>query len=263
MLDEKYIDFMNQEIDGANSSEESSELKKHLASNPEARQYFDDLLTLSTLMSTVKEVEPSSALKKNIMTDIASKKLYEQERGTFLGSLFERFQMQGALKYAYVFSCGLIVGLLVYTLFVSTPHKGNSLDISRLYGTMTLKDVAGTLKSGDRFTIDMEHMSGSIEVAYSESIVFVEMKVETQKEIELTLDFGEQDLSVYGYAQANGTRGTVTMSERLVEITHTGDNIYQVILNNTTRNPPTLSLKITAEGVVLYDRPIIVKGDNE
>lgn len=252
---------MNQEIDGANSSQESSDLKKHLSKNPEARQYFDELFAMSTVLSAVEEIEPSSNLKKNIMKEILPKKLYTQQRKTFLPSLFERFQMKSALKYAYVFSCGLIFGLLVYLLFTGVEQKGDSFDVSKLYGTMTLKELAGTLKPGDRFPIDTEHVRGSVEVAYSEAIVFIEVKVETQKEINLAFAFDENDLSVYGYAQASGGKGTVHMGQNLVEVAHTGDNTYQIILNNTVQNSTTLYFKITADGGILYDRPIIVRRD--
>ena len=263
MLDKKYINLMNQEIDGTNSHEESATLQQYLVNHPEAQHYFDDLVSMSNMLSAVGEAEPSPTLKKKIMRTIQTKERFAKERAPLLSSFFKRFQLKGTLKYAYVFSCGLIVGLFVYILFTGTQHRGNSLDISRLYGTITLKDVAGTLKPGDRFSIDIEHIRGSVEVAYSESIVFVEMKVETHKEIVLALSFDEHDLSVYGYAQANGTRGTVTMSEHLVEMTHTGDNTFQVILNKTTQNPATLFLKITADGALLYDHPIIIKGDTE
>ena len=258
MLDKKYIDLMNQEIDGINTREESAELQKYVASNPEAQQYFDDIKTMSNMLSTVSELEPPPTLKKNIMTAIKPKRRHADVREPWWRSISERLRIEGTLKYAYVFSCGLILGLFIYALFMNTQPKGDSFDISRLYGTMALKDVSGNLKPGDLFHIDIEDIDGRVHVAYSESIVIIELQFETQQKIELALGFEENDITVYSYAQAKRAEGTVSISQDHMKLTHAGDNTYHIFFNKTTPLTTTLNITINADGALLYERPITI-----
>ena len=110
MIDEKYIELMNKEIDGLNTPQESAELKSYLKDEPEAQKQFNNLLDVSKSLEQLEEIEPSPELKKSIINSINWKKYStkEKKRRSFLGFT----QLKFNVKYAYVFTCGLILGII-------------------------------------------------------------------------------------------------------------------------------------------------------
>ena len=69
MIDTKYIEHINKEIDGLNTPEESIALREYLSDNPEAQKLFDELMEISRMLESVPPIEPSQNLKKYILND--------------------------------------------------------------------------------------------------------------------------------------------------------------------------------------------------
>ncbi len=58
MIDEHYIELMNNEIDGHNTPAQSDSLRSYLESDREARRLFDELQQSATLIAESEDVAP-------------------------------------------------------------------------------------------------------------------------------------------------------------------------------------------------------------
>jgi hypothetical protein len=54
MIDERYIELINKELDGLNTESESKELEQFLSENDEALQYYDGLLHAASALKRVE-----------------------------------------------------------------------------------------------------------------------------------------------------------------------------------------------------------------
>lgn len=128
-MNERIIELVHGELDGTNTAEERSELKKLLETDESAKAYFDETETFFGTLDSVSEVEPPPGLKERIMASIdvrpataalPSKGLFES-----LKELFEPVLRRPAWAVSYAFAAGLIVGIAALLVInpVSPPPE--------------------------------------------------------------------------------------------------------------------------------------------
>ncbi|MFH1755893.1 MAG: hypothetical protein ABIA59_09340, partial [Candidatus Latescibacterota bacterium] len=71
MIPDKYMELINQEIDGTNSSARSAELGEYMKEHPEALRCFDELNELTRSFSQMGAVDPPAELRALILSRIA------------------------------------------------------------------------------------------------------------------------------------------------------------------------------------------------
>ena len=256
MVNEKYIDLMNSEIDGINTPEESEKLKEYLAADRDAQHLFDDLMSMTKMLCEVQEIEPSSDLKMNVMSTIyATHRKLIKER-SYLKSLLSRLQWRIHYRYAYAFSFGLILGILLYSLFFHIGSKGTSIDISKLYGTISLHNDLESFEKGDHIDIQLKETRGTVDILCSGKTVIAEIALETQIEIEMILTFDETDLNISGFIQSNNLSKNVKVIENHVRLTHVGKNTYIIAFRDRTRTGTPLDIQIVSSGNVLFQKTL-------
>ena len=256
MVDDTYMDLMNREIDRMNTPEESGTLKEYLATNRKAQHLFDELMAMTNLLSTVKEMEPSPDLKTDIMSAIRSSQQATKKEEQYLKSLLRRLHFLFNYRYAYAFSFGLIVGLILYSLFVHMSNKGTSIDVMNLYGTLLPNDSSERFEEGDHLDIQLREVKGTVEVMYSERVVIAGIAIESRVGIEIILEFDEYDLNMSGFVQANNVRSHIDMDTTRLKVTHIGDNTYVIVFNNITDMVTPLNIQILSSGDEMYTQTI-------
>jgi len=88
MITEKQIELIHREIDKLNSAEESRAFQEMLSVNPEVKELYDELHTLSGMLNSVQPVEPSPNLKKLVLNSIDAGRYASPAQSSFL-SLFK------------------------------------------------------------------------------------------------------------------------------------------------------------------------------
>jgi anti-sigma factor RsiW len=119
MIDDKYTELIHREIDGANSPQESAQLKAYLAAHPEAQRFHDELASMSNLLREVQPVEPPAPLQDIVMYRLPNR-YAAQPKTSLLATLREWFEVKINFKYAYVFAGGLTMGIVMYALLLQT-----------------------------------------------------------------------------------------------------------------------------------------------
>ena len=109
MIDEKYLELIQADVDGELPEQHRAELSRHLLANPEARAAREELKRLCGLLDSVPKVEPPSDLKASILGAVrlpAPRGGFSSVRGFGVPS--------GMLRYAAVFAGGLLVSAIAF-----------------------------------------------------------------------------------------------------------------------------------------------------
>ena len=119
MTRKKYMALINKEIDGIITQKEKDKLHSYLTINLEAKTFYNQLLHTCNLLNKVVKVEPSPNMKKTIMNSIDVNRYPIQKRkATFKSSSSKLFSKINP-RVAYAFVSGIIIGILMSTLFLS------------------------------------------------------------------------------------------------------------------------------------------------
>ena len=264
-----YLELIHQEIDGANSPKESAELGRYLAENPERQNLYNDFLAMSKALQEFEELEPSPNLKKRILNAIQTDKYAIKSPSSavqtpgFLQSLASAISAKANLKYAYAFSLGVLGGMLVYSLLIEGIQKNVSFDNSDLYGTLRQRMASHSFETADFLEINLNEVRGTVKSKVSSSLVVAELHFATPKEIDLVLDFDENDLGFNSFMKLKSNAShPMSVHENSLKLVHLGDNQYVVAFTNKTEAATPMRIKIFSEGVLLHEQTILTSSES-
>ncbi|MFQ5824373.1 MAG: hypothetical protein ACE5JB_09990 [bacterium] len=251
MIEEKYIELINKEIDGKISHRESVKLKEYLAKNPEAQNLYNDFVNISDILNEVEKIEPSSILKKNILNSIQLNKYTKIEKKNLLQSLIK---VKVNYKFAYSFAAGLIVGLIMFALLINNT----SLDIANLTGTVILNDTSERYETAGKIEINLEGINGTVALKSTKNIILAEIKITTKQEIELAIEFDENDISFNGFRQLTPFVSNLKIRDNYLKLTNIGESNYNIIFKDETQTVSRMTFKIYSD-TLLYEKTIYIE----
>ncbi len=252
MIDAKYIELINREIDGANSDKEGAKLREHLAKNPEAQQLYEELATVSNVLKKVTIIEPSPNLRKTILNSLPSGKYAAREKRKLfipqMGALFGVYK----LRYAYALVAGIVIGSVAYSIF--DAQRSTPSDFSTLYGTMLSHQYALSFETAYYEQVILDELDGTLEIKYAEGVVVAELDLQSQQETEIVLEFDENDLGFLGFGQFQGSKFSVSVDKNNVRLRNMGENRAVFMFTDKTRSISPLNVKIFAAGALVYEK---------
>lgn len=185
MIEERYIDLMNKELDGANTPDESAALRSFLASSEEARRMYDELRGVAGMFAAAGEVTPPRDMKRTIMAAIAEREANRgarrAEHARFLDILTPR------KKVAYSFAAGVAFGLVALVILLRAMPQGGGLDRRDLYGTLAGGRGAGDVIASESVSILAGDISGRVTAQYRDNSLTVALDLDAPREIEVVL----------------------------------------------------------------------------
>jgi hypothetical protein len=116
MINQKYIDLMNQEFDGANSAEQSRDLEDYLTGHEEARTYYRELALALNVFEKVAMLNPPLELGEEILSRLEDREGTQSASGSggMLAACRNLFRLRLQPAYAYTFIGGLVLGLVLF-----------------------------------------------------------------------------------------------------------------------------------------------------
>jgi hypothetical protein len=180
MIDERYIELMNGEIDGANSEEETAALSRYLEASPEGRGYFARLREVAEAFRRAGEITPPVGLDRIILSSIAAREKPRPATRRGLGSLE---LLRPPRKFAFGFAVGVAAGLIILAIVYRSMPAKPDIGVENFYGTFAAN--RGSVLSTERIPVSAPGVSGTVEVHYLERAVRVSLSFDTSKEIEV------------------------------------------------------------------------------
>jgi hypothetical protein len=255
MVEKKYIELINKEIDGVNLPRDRIKLKEYLKNNPEAQNLYDDLVNLSNLLHQVDDAEPSPNLKKNILNSIPWEKQAVKPDRNFLQSLIRSLQFRFNFNLIYAFSAGLIAGIIIYTLS-DKIQKSTPVDISRLTGTFIIGESSEVFEPVQKLNINLSGIDGTFNLKSAKGLMLAELYLRTQKQVEVVLEFDEQGLDFSGFRHLNKGGLQLNVSTDQLKLTHVGDHKYIFVFRNKTPALQPLHFNIFSDGALVYEKTL-------
>ncbi len=260
MIEEKYIELMNREIDGLNSSEESAELKRHLEENAEAERYFRELSFVAGVFDRVSHVEPPPELKEMILSSVFGKEtraaaevpVEARPAVPGAGSLFSAFRIRWEPRFAYVFTAGILVGIFLFVLFWRVLPSRAPQDLDSLYGALTSGQKAGESLEAGPVHFDLPQAKGSLQAQYQKARIVALLDVFAVSKIKVTLTYDEE-VTFEGITALKASEYQVKVGDARLELTHRGDCSYVIVLEDRPGSRGPISLSISDESGVLFE----------
>lgn len=257
MIEKKYIDLMNAELDGVNSSKESEELSEYLVSNREAKDHFEDLKFIFGRIDASKSVDPPSNLEDKIFSSISRGKRHSYHSSDHKASWIARCFSVPHLRYAAVFAAGILIGVILYSRIGYEGVGGGSFDKSRLYGTMKFVESAYGLEEIQSIDVDVGEVRGQIRLHESERALVAEVSLYSLDSIEWVLQFDKEDVLFEGFRHVDGKDCDIVAAATEARVRQTGDNKYVLFFSqNDHLDTPMVAKIYSADHLLLFEKSL-------
>ena len=246
MIDERIEDLMWQKIEGKISDEDQSQLEAHLEQHPGDKSYFDELVTMSNLLDSTEEVEPPANLRQRIEAEIDwdTYPAVEQSHGFDWRRFFSSWW---DLRVAAAAAAGIFIGLSVYPTIISRVNP--QLDFPD-------EVVGGTIGNASNLVIESDGVDGILIFRRGDKSATSDLKINSDREIEVVLEYAGQTTTLRATGEEGSAPGGITTEGNTVRVTHYGKGRYLVAFQPATSSDAPLTVRVSADGLVLLEEEV-------
>jgi hypothetical protein len=257
MTNERFEELLNREIDGVATPQEIAEVNAYLEAHPDARQLRDDVHRLSGMLRNVEEVKPPAGLKSYIMASVPQGRTDAVPRFSVVTWVRDLIATRTTFQYAYVFAAGLVVGVAVYSLVA--VQSTSTTDPASVAGSILFNSTV-PFKDGPGFEVNLAEkgIQAEVQTKHSESLVVVDVRLQSQSDLALRVQCDQQQLRFKGYSQSRTVPANITLFDNGLVMTSQGENHYILAFERGTVEPSEISFVFEASGTKLYEERVQV-----
>jgi hypothetical protein len=259
MIDERYIELINGEIDGANTPEESSELRHYLETHPAAQRYYDELRDIGNAFAEMKDLDPPKGLRESILASVARCRR-PPERESYFARIRERLMPQARPRYAFAFVTGVLVGFCVFAVSSLVMLRGAEGRADRLYGTLTTGQDAIDVLSSECIPFDLPEVYGGACIEHSKASVHANLDLYSEGEIRVTFEYDDL-LRFEGFRALDESEHTMRVDGNRAELTHLGECDYVLVFSDRRSSGSPIHLSISDQDGVIFEKSIVPGGE--
>lgn len=255
MISQKYIDLMNQELDGANSSEQSRELADYLDGHEEARTYYRELALALDVFEEVAMLSPPPELGENIMARIADRTGNRQAAHPSVGGVGlpaacrNLFRLRLRPAYAFTFSGGLLLGLLLFA-GADRLTSGHGPELSG-YVSGTANHRSWDLERGPEATLAYPGLRGRYTTRRDGPDLRIHLELSSTQPVVIKFRHGPYT-ALQHYRSDHPAPSTLTVSNSLVELNHEHGGSYDLVFRQSMDNQTPITMSIFSEGRLIH-----------
>jgi hypothetical protein len=258
MIEKRYIELINGELDGVNTPEESSELRSYLETHPEAQRYYDDLRDIGRSFSEMRALDPPKELRKGILRAVAG--LRGRPRGESAFARIREFLMpQARPRYAFAFVAGVLVGFCTLAATSAIMLRGTAGQADRLYGTLTTGPGPGEILSSECIPFDLPELYGGACIEHSTAHVQANLDLSAYEEIHVVFEYDDL-VSFEGLRALGESDHTMRVEPNRAELRHLGECDYVLAFSDRRSSGSPIHLRITAEDGLIFEKSIVPGG---
>ncbi|MCK9996084.1 MAG: hypothetical protein KAH56_07370 [Candidatus Krumholzibacteria bacterium] len=231
MINQKYIELMNQEFDGANSPEQSRDLEDYLRGHEEARTYYRELALALNVFEKVAMLNPPPELGDEILARLKNRAGAHSatDGGGLLAACRNLFRLRLRPAYAYTFIGGLALGLV---LFAGSARLTSNELSGQVRGTATHQRWAP--EEGAETTLTYPGISGRYHI------------LREGPDLRFHLELSSDLPTVIRFHTEGNTSSSV------VEMTHEGEESYDITFTQDVDIPSQITFMIFSEGRLIH-----------
>jgi hypothetical protein len=252
MTQEELVSLINSDIDGTINPEQSAELNARLALDTGSRKLHQELKNLSALLSRLDPVNPPLELHKQIINAIQFEGP-SAHRSLLRGrSFFRSLFVRPGINYTYAFAMGIVVGIVALSLFGTPAGAPETIDPNALYGTISSSLSPSNFRTGDYREIRASGVDGLVRTVFSPEIILADVRINSESEVRLLLDFDRNDLNFTTFRRMNSESNQLSVSPRGLTITSKGFNKYLIAFDRKSANVSSIAIRLESNGEVVF-----------
>jgi hypothetical protein len=223
--DQHILDLLNGSIDGELNVPEQTELDTLLDGSERIRDLNSELINLAGMLDDVPKREPPGYLLDAITSQV---RLPVPANGQQKAGLFSQWLSSTWMRTGLAMAAGV---LLTVGIYQSDSGGLSPEDAANMTGTI-VKHPSAVLAGSTRFDTDV--MSGEAQLFYRDNLLYVEVRLESDGESVLNLDFSGQGLAYAGIKGVHNQADVVEVVKNSIVITSTGgEQQYELLLKPT------------------------------
>ena len=243
-------ELIQRSLDLTLSTEDQNRLSEILATSEEARNLYDQLKRVDTSLATAERVEAPAGLVSEVMRKIRSEPLGAPARPS-VPSWMERFALLLRQKPAYGVSLGFALGVLTL-LPVAWQLPSGDFDASKVSGSMLGAPESYT----GAIDIQTPWAQGTCRAFTHDGQLTVELELESEFPVAVEIQHQGTELGLAGAVMSIPAITYLESLEHQVRFSHSGTNVYHLTFVVLPRQKPAVSLTLTAEGNLVYQRSL-------
>jgi len=250
MTKEYLTELIHKDIDGLIQPDEKTHLDEYLKNHSEAQKEYEELVQTTELLKRVDEVEAPSFLTNQIMNSVNPNRYAPKIKESHLKQFFLNLFSEPTPKLAFVFAIGIVVGIILYSLFSTTPSQKSLFNNEDLIGAIGLNQSV-EFKEIKLIPVELEELQGTIHLKRYENYFLFEVSLTTQETYTLTLEFDDLSFSFASIRPATDTKLEFENKAGIIRVVHSENSIYQILLTQTSKKRSSIKLYIL-KGVQVY-----------
>ena len=250
MIDERYIELINKELDGVNTESESNELEQFLSENAEALQYYDELLRAASALKRIEHVEPPSFLKTHILNSVEALPAPVRTGFTWVNKVLDVFRQRPKARYAVVFASGLCVGIMI--LIIADQWRHDEIpDPAKISGSMGLPAEIARLHKIDSVILDGAGFRGVFKTLRGDGNITVECAVAANDNLRVELSADPKELKFVAVNRLGGTDNDVMATGGRVIFTGTKSEHGLITYTEVASPRQPIEVRVYKGGIVI------------
>ena len=178
MIEEKYIELIQADVDGELPAERRAELSRFLLAHPEAQALRAELVTVARALGGVAPAEPPADLRERILAALPPPSRTTRHGGSGGNS--------SVMRWAAAVAAVTLLGAIVFRL---ASEDRSAVDVSNLSGTMASPGAAAPAPL-DRVTVALEQVHGTVSLLGSPQGRIVEFDLAANGPVEVVVEHG-------------------------------------------------------------------------
>ena len=259
MIEGRWVALINQEIDGANSPEESRELARHLESDSEARALFDELSQMDRMFDEAGEIDPPSELHESIMRSVAQTRDGE-ERNPSKHTLRGLLPLPSRPSPRLAFATGLVAGACILAVVLLVAPERGHINSQDLRGTLVPGPIGEGAVPGDSIDLDLPGATGAARFEYRGDEITAAISLESEGEVRVVFEHGPR-ARFEGFRPGVGEEHLIRVSSGRTEIVHAGAVSYVVVFSGEAAEAAAITLSIENDQKNVLFRQTIRSGE--
>lgn len=262
MIDEKHMELINKEISGDISPEEKAELHRYLETTPAAAKLYRELRQTADLLKKAGDVDPPAYLKTLIMNSVDFSRYEAKERRPVLRLLARARQLRVRPRLVYTFALGVVVGLVVFSVFLTRPGERYPADMRSLYGTIGITEDTSFI-SIEQLPVSLEKVTGSIDLSGLGDVFVFSVSLRGLEQYDLLLVYDPQQMSFGGLKTHEGGQALLSAGRGYVETSGSGDCDLRLSFIREKGSAASVDLKLMSSGELLLGHRFAVTPRDE
>ena len=250
MIDEKYIELINKDIDKEITRKEKTLLESYLKSNPEARNLYDELVISENLLDKLPDNDPSVNLKKQILNSLDKNKYSRANKYSTFRTFIHKTIFQTRYKIAFTFTLGLLAGLLFYSLLFNNQSTENH---NNIYGTIGINSEV--IKS---IPVEASNIGGKLDIKWINNNLGLDFSLNSPEQYNLALKFNPDKTKFDNISFYGKNKIKLDSEDNILKLSESGNHNYMLLFSLNEEMTVNFNLQISRGGNIIFEKDIVV-----